>query len=226
MPWRSMQTFIVLAMGVTLDLYSGDSAGLKASFDRATHAAAMAGAVLIASVGNDAIDLSNTRYVQIPAQSRDVLAVAASTNPACAEDLNQGAICAAGPVTVPYYSNYGAPLDAVGAPGGSYPAGDDEGVSGWVRGACSNGLANTADGLPADANHSLGCFNLGHQGYVQAIGTSASAPLVAGVAALVRAAHPDWNAATVVAAVRSSAVPTATMPYGVVDAAAAIAYRP
>jgi subtilisin family serine protease len=217
---------IVLAMSVTLDLYSGDSAGVKAGFDRATHAAALAGVVLVASAGNDAIDLSNTRYVQIPAQSRDVLAVVASTNPACAQNVQQGATCAAGPVSVPYYSNFGAPLNAVGAPGGSYPDGSDEGISGWVRGACSSGLTNTADGLPTDANHSYGCFNLGHQGYVQAIGTSASAPLVAGVVALVRAAHPEWTANTVVAAVRSSAVPTPTMPYGVVDAAAAIAYQP
>ena len=217
---------MVLAMSVTLDLYSGDSAGLKASFDRATHAAAAAGVVLVASAGNDAIDLSNTRYVQIPAQSRDVLAVVASTNPACAENLQQGASCAAGAVTMPYYSNFGAPLNAVGAPGGSYPDGPDDGVSGWVRGACSSGLANTADGLPTDPDHSFGCFNLGHQGYVQAIGTSASAPLVAGVVALVRAAHPDWSANTVVAAVRASAVPTQKMPYGVVDAAAALAYQP
>jgi subtilisin family serine protease len=213
-------------MSVTLDLYSGDSAGLKASFDRVTQAAAADGAVLVASAGNDALDLSNTRYVQIPAQSRDVLAVVASTNPACAENLQQGGTCAPGPVTVPYYSNYGAPLDAVGAPGGSYPDGSDEGTSGWVRGACSGGLTNTVDGLPTDANHSFGCFNLGHQGYVQAIGTSASAPLVAGVVALVRAAHPDWTASTVVAAVRASALATPTMPYGVVDAAAAIAYQP
>ena len=217
---------IVLSMSVTLDLYSGDDAGLKASFDRATRAAAAAGTVLVASAGNDALDLSNPRYVEVPAQSTGVLAVVASTNPACAENLQQGATCAAGPVTVPYYSNYGAPLNAVGAPGGSYPDGSDDGASGWVRGACSNGLSNTADGLPKDANHSLGCFGLGHQGYVQAIGTSASAPLVAGVVALVRAAHPDWSASTVIAAVRSSATPTTTMPYGVVDAAAALAYQP
>ncbi len=217
---------VVLAMSVTLDLYSGDSAGLKASFDRVTHAASDAGVILVASAGNDAVDLSNTRYVQMPAQSRDVLAVVASTNPACAENLQQTAKCAAGAVTVPYYSNYGAPLHAVGAPGGSYPSGGEEGVSGWVRGACSSGLTGTADGLPVDANHSFGCFNLGHQGYVQAIGTSASAPLVAGVIALVRAAHPSWSAANVLAAVRASAVPTQTMPYGVVDAAIALAYQP
>ena len=61
---------------------------------------------------------------------------------------------------------------------------------------------------------------------MQAIGTSASTPLVAGVVALVRAAHPGWNAATVIAAVRSSAVPTKAMPYGVVDATLSLAYKP
>ncbi len=217
---------IVLSMGVTLDLYSGDDAGVKASFDRVTYAAAQAGAVLVAAAGNDAFDLSNTRYVEVPAQARGVLAVVASTNPACAENLTTGAACAAGPVTLAYYSNLGAPLNAVAAPGGSYPAGADEAVSGWVRGACSNGLLNTVDGMPTDANHSEGCFNLGHVQYAQAIGTSASAPLVAGVVALVRAAHPDWSAATVLAAVRASAVPVAPMVYGVVNAAAALAYTP
>lgn len=125
-----------------------------------------------------------------------------------------------------YYSNYGAPLNAVAAPGGSYPQGGNYAISGWVRGACSTGLPNTTDGLPAKSGRSFGCFNLGHIGYMQAIGTSASAPLVAGVVALVKAAHPDWSASTIVAAVRASAVPKATMPYGVVNAVTALAYKP
>jgi subtilisin family serine protease len=220
---------IVLSMSVTLDLTSGADAGLKASFDRVTHAASTAGATLIAAAGNDAFDFSNTRYVSIPAQSRDVLAVVASTNPDCAENLTTGATCTPGPPALAYYSNRGAPLNAVAAPGGSYPAGPDTSFSGWVRGACSNGTAGTVDG-PPDANHSEGCFNLGHTQYVQAIGTSASAPLVAGIAALVRAAHPTWDAATVIAAIRASATATATatatMPYGVVNASAALAYKP
>jgi subtilisin family serine protease len=202
---------INLSLGTLVDLDSGEGAGLKATFDRVTYAATQAGAVVIASAGNDGLDLANPRYVELPAQARGVLAVVASTNPACAENL-AGAGCAAGSVTLPYYSNFGAPLNAIAAPGGSYPAGPDAGVSGWVRGACTSGVPNTLDGPPADTSHSFGCFNLGHTAYVQAMGTSASAALVAGAAALVRAAHPAWTPDQVVAAIRASAIPAPNLP--------------
>jgi len=80
-------------------------------------------------------------------------------------------------------------------------------------GACSNGLANTTDGLPANGQ-SFGCFNLGHTSYVQAMGTSASAPLVAGAAAILRAAHPTWTAAKIISTLQTSAtrLPTITTP--------------
>ncbi len=216
---------ISMSFGSIVDLSTGDGAGLKALFDRATYAAAQAGAVLIAAAGNDGLDLSGPRYIELPAQARGVLAVVGATNPACAESLTGGAACAAGPVTLPYYSNFGAPLNAVAAPSGDLPAGGDQAVSGWIRGACSAGLPGTTNGLPSIPNQSFGCFNLGHATYVQAMGTSAAAPLAAGVAALIRAAHPGWAPAAVIAAMRSSATAMASIQAPQVDAAAALGLK-
>ena len=214
---------ISLSLGTIVDMSTGDGAGLKAAFDQVTYAASQAGVILIAAAGNDGYDLSNPRYMEIPAQSRGVLAIVASTNPACAESLASGATCTPGPISLPYYSNHGAPLNALAAPGGSYPSGADLAVSGWVRGACSSGDPSTTDGPPTDSAHSYGCFNLGHTPYVQAIGTSASAPLAAGVAALLRAAHPTWTADEIIAIMRSTAVPSPQLPVPQVNATTALA---
>jgi subtilisin family serine protease len=214
---------ISLSLGTTIDLNTGEGAGLKAAFDRVTYAASQAGILLIAAAGNDGFNLTNPRYIELPAQARDVLAVVASTNPNCAENTMAAATCAAGPPSLAYYSNYGAPLNALAAPGGSYPAGDDNAVSGWIRGACSSGKPSTVDGLPADPNHSYGCFNLGHTPYVQAMGTSASAPLAAGVAALLRSVHPDWSVEAIVAALRTSSVPAPNLPVPQINAPTALA---
>jgi len=198
---------ISMSLGTIIDLSTGDGAGLKAVFDQVTQAATQAGIVLVAAAGNSGTNLSDPRYIEIPAQAQDVLAVVASTNPDCREAVAAGSTCAPGPASLAYYSNYGAALNAVAAPGGSYPSGGDLEVSGWVRGACSSGIPGTTSGLPSVAGRSFGCFDLGHAAYVQAIGTSASAPLVAGAAALLRSAHPDWDALTTVSQLRSMATP-------------------
>lgn len=214
---------ISLSVGATVDLTTGEGAGLKAAFDQVTNDAAQAGIIVVASAGNEGLDLSDPRFVELPAQSSGVLAIEASTNPNCAQNTAAGATCAPGPIGLAYYSNHGAPLNALAAPGGSYPEGGDLAVSGWVRGACSSGKPSTVDGPPSDSSHSFGCFNFGHTPYVQAIGTSASAPLAAGAAALLRAAHPDWTAAAIIATLRSTATPSPSLPVSQIDAAAALA---
>ena len=213
---------IALSLGTLVDTSTGEGAGLKSAFDQATYAATQAGSVIIAALGNDGLDLSTATLVELPAQARGVLAITASTNPDCAENLTAGATCSAGPVTRPYYSNYDAALNPIAAPGGSYPEASSTLTTGWIMGACSSGLTNTADGLPQNGQ-SLGCFNLGHTAYVQAMGTSASAALAAGAAAILRAARPELTAAQIVDALRSTATQTSSMKEPLLNLAAALA---
>jgi subtilisin family serine protease len=204
---------IQMSLGTVVDLTTGDGAGLQVLFNQVTYAASQSGAILIASAGNDGLSFGTGaeagRYLELPAQARNVLAIVAATNPACAENLATGAGCAAGQVTLPYYSNSGPAMNALAAPGGSYPQAATldapDAPSGWIAGAC------TAGGR-------FGCFGLGQSAYVQAMGTSASAALAAGAAALVRAAFPSWTAAQVVQAMRAAAIPYRGLPVAMISA--------
>jgi subtilisin family serine protease len=213
---------VSLSLGTLVDTATGDGAGWQTQFNAATYTAAQSGTVIVAALGNDDLDLSETTLIELPAQSRSVLPVVASTNPACAEDLSANATCLPGPITRASYSNHGI-TGAIAAPGGSYPQGSTTtGVTGFVRGACSSGLSGTSDGLPANGQ-SFGCFGLGHATYAQAIGTSASAPLVAGAAAILAAAHPNWTSTQIVQALRISASTLPALPEPTLNLPAALA---
>jgi subtilisin family serine protease len=212
---------ISLSLGTLIDITTGDGAGWQAQFNAATSAAAQAGIVIVAAAGNDSLNLAEGHLIELPAQARSVLPVVASTNPGCAENLAPNATCVAGSVTRTSYSNYGV-TNAIAAPGGSYPEGPDTGISGFIRGACSSGLPNTTDGLPANGQ-SFGCFGFGHAAYIQAIGTSASAPLVAGAAGVLHAAHPNWTAAQTITALQNSATYNSSMTEPQINLPAALA---
>ena len=123
-------------------------------------------------------------------------------------------------------------MNALAAPGGSYPAGPTDGrqprptPAGSCR--CLQQWAYSSTRLRracADTAHSFGCFGLGHVQYVQAMGTSASAPLAAGVAALVHAAHPDLgrpDADHRLPCVRHRHHRTPVFPSGLINASAAV----
>ncbi len=97
---RSQRPGVInLSLGTLVDLDTGEGAGLQAIFNRVTYAATQAGAVLIASAGNDGVNLTSPRYIELPAQSRGVLAVVASTNPACAENLTPVSMVSAPPAS-------------------------------------------------------------------------------------------------------------------------------
>ena len=57
---------ISMSLGTLFDITTGDGAGLQATFDQVTHAAANAGVILIASAGNDGFDLDNSAISSCP----------------------------------------------------------------------------------------------------------------------------------------------------------------
>ena len=157
------------------------------------------GVVMVAASGNDAsqADLVSIRY---PAAYDHVIAVGA------VNALNNRA----------YYSN-GGPELALVAPGGSA---DDLNADGYsddiVQETFSKYLGFTS-------------FALGW-GFYYMRGTSMASPHVAGVAALVKSLHPDWGPDEIRQALTDTALDLGdpgrddAYGYGLVDAAAAVAY--
>jgi subtilisin family serine protease len=188
---------------VPKNLPKGEGAAVFSAFNRVANFATSHGAVIVAAAGNSALDLSKIGpVVELPAGASNIIAVMATTNPDFPPPF-----CTAGTDCLASYSDFGVNLHGLSAPGGDVPgggcafSGSPCNPTGFIRGACSAGIPGTDFGLPIPGSgNSMGCFSFNFGGgagnhiwYVQATGTSASTPLVAGVAALVKAANPSLS---------------------------------
>ena len=187
------------------ELFEVDLFGLRAALERLTNMLTREDIAMSASAGNQAENLQTGGEWFFPGGMQGVLNVSA-TGP------NDELV---------YYSNYGSRWIDVGAPGGGYET--------WRKSFCTEdglvlGCEDEDDDPPAPVED-CACepgelpppFNLIRStspeeplpGYTAVYewfsGTSAAAPQVAGVAALVKEANPDLNARQIEQAIKRSA---------------------
>ncbi|WP_139492631.1 S8 family serine peptidase [Brevibacillus dissolubilis] len=184
----------------------GDSASLVA-YHRAIQYAIKKGAVVVVSSGNDSKDLGSLHDMQqywldnygvyvkgpsrvVPAQIPGVLTVS-STNQWSTDNIA-------------FYSNYGNPID-ISAPGG------DNGpvYDGLYRQDPKGNYLNKRDfhyrALSTYPTYLAPYVTSNLKGYALMHGTSMAAPKVAGIAGVIKAAHPEYSPAQVAALIRQSA---------------------
>lgn len=136
----------------------GAGAALWSAFNRVTNFATSHGVVLVASAGNDALNLDQSGpWVELPAQAANVIGVVATTNPDLPPSRSEDEPpCLLGQDCLAFYSEYGNSLHGIAAPGGDFPAGgcdyfgENCQPTGFILGACSAGIPGTDYGLPAD----------------------------------------------------------------------------
>ena len=233
---------------VPRNLHAGAGAAIWSAFNRVGNFATSHGAIVFAAAGNSALNLDQIgAFVELPAQAAGVIPVIATTNPALFPPTPPARQpCTVGADCLAFYSDFGAKLGGLSAPGGDLPSGGCASngspclPTGFVRGGCSSGLHGTVPPDPSDifsvggppAGTSFGCFSFTglaqHAWYVQAIGTSAATPLASGVAALVKSANPGLSPAQVRTIMQQTAQDIGKVGYdalfnfGLVDANGAV----
>ncbi|MED4202745.1 S8 family serine peptidase [Neobacillus mesonae] len=193
----------------------GDSASMVA-YHRAVQYAIQKGVTVVVSAGNDSRDLNNLHDMQtywkenygwdikgpsrvVPAQIPGVITVSSSN-----EWSDEG---------IAFYSNYGNAIDVAGPGGDNGPTYD-----GLYRQNPKGDFLNKRDFTyrtlstyptypVGGGNNATTKFSDGKwHGYSYLHGTSMAAPKVAGVAGVIKAAHPEYSPAQVAAAIRQSAI--------------------
>jgi subtilisin family serine protease len=188
-----------------------------AAISKAARYAEQQGVLLVAAAGNDGIDMSHPTTDEISPDYPPGAAVSRPVNNSCVilptELPGVVVVTATGAENLlSWYSTYGNATD-VAAPGGSRfqtPTFDPN------RGRVLSTYSSTAGDLAAEAG--LGRLVQDSHGnyYAWLNGTSMAAPHAAGVAALIRAAHPGMPQGAVAALLRNTATaqpcPTALDP--------------
>jgi subtilisin family serine protease len=179
-----------------------------AAISKAARYAEQQGVLLVAAAGNDGIDMNHPTTDEISPDYPPGAAVSRPVNNSCVvmptEIPGVVVVTATGAQNLlSWYSTYGNVTD-VTAPGGSRfqtPTFDPN------RGRVLSTYSSTAGDLAAEA--ALGRLVQDSSGnyYAWLNGTSMAAPHAAGVAALIRAAHPNMPQGAVAAMLRNTATP-------------------
>ncbi len=170
---------INMSLGAVFPKQGSDAAHLANAIGRATTYAYQRGVTVIASMGNDYLDLDHSaNLISVPAMSPHVISVSATAP----EGFAYGATDFTRPAS---YTNFGQSAVIFAGPGGDFDLPDPLYVYDMVLSPASGGADN---------------------GYYFAAGTSMSSPAVAGVAALIIEKNGgSMSPAQVEAALRQSA---------------------
>ena len=148
------------------------------------------GTLVVASAGNNAADLQHDgSVISIPNETAGAMSVAATGPIGFAETLFGGS--PSEPAETPaVYTNYGTNAVDLAAPGGNYDATMTDPVRGLPAYVYDLVFSTVTTVLTDDDGNYVGS----EPAYGWKAGTSMAAPNVAGAAALVKSANPDYNA--------------------------------